>query len=170
MVMACVDRLVSVSSGRHTIERDYQSSNGWSHFSSVRPFLVFHSSLPKNLSSLLFAGSCHSTTSTNWLYFSLKFSCIPVLMWSFRSISGAFPKVASSWQRAVATTTVRCQPYGNGLKSYPQYNVFGENCMLCMKLLPPVFKYLRNHQTLTLDSNKKGRILLEWIPRNPDGA
>ena len=42
--------------------------------------------------------------------------------------------------------------------------------MLCMKLLPPVFKYLRNNQTLTLDSNKKGRILLEWIPRNPDGA
>jgi len=50
------------------------------------------------------------------------------------------------------------------LRSYPQYTVFGEYCMLSVKMLPPAFRLLRNN-VLVLDSNKKGKILLEWTPR-----
>lgn len=59
--------------------------------------------------------------------------------------------------------------YSNDLKAYPQYNIFGESCMLSVKLLPPIFRLIRSSNTLVLDGNKKGRILLEWVQRNPDG-
>ena len=58
----------------------------------------------------------------------------------------------------------------NSVRAFPQYNVFGEQCMLAIKLLPPTFRFYRNSNTLSVDSNKKGRFLLEWIPRNPDGT
>lgn len=58
---------------------------------------------------------------------------------------------------------------GGPLKAYPQYNIFGESCMLAVKLMPPTFRYLPSN-TLVMDGNKKGRLLLEWIPRNADGS
>lgn len=58
----------------------------------------------------------------------------------------------------------------NSVRAFPQYNVFGQQCMLAIKLLPPTFRFYRNSNTLSVDSNKKGRFLVEWIPRNPDGT
>jgi hypothetical protein len=63
-------------------------------------------------------------------------------------------------------------PYGgapNGpLRSQPQYAIFGEKTMLAVKVMPPVFRCLKNG-SLVLDQNKKGRILLEWSPRGGSG-
>lgn len=56
------------------------------------------------------------------------------------------------------------------MRSYPQYNVWGENCWLSVRVLLPEFRMMKNN-VLALDSNKKGRILLEWTPRLPsDGT
>jgi hypothetical protein len=41
--------------------------------------------------------------------------------------------------------------------------------MLSFKAIIPTFYALRNN-TLTLDGNKTGKMLLEWIPRGPDGT
>ena len=41
--------------------------------------------------------------------------------------------------------------------------------MLSVKVLLPSFRVLRSN-TLVLDKNKKGRILLEWTPRTADGT
>ena len=59
--------------------------------------------------------------------------------------------------------------FATQMKSYPSYSVFGEKCMLSLKLLPPAFKYIDRSQSIVLDGAKKGRMLLEWIPRNEDG-
>jgi Whirly transcription factor len=53
------------------------------------------------------------------------------------------------------------------IRSYPQYSVFGENCVLALKLLPPTFQVLKSR---TLVVEKKGRLLLEWSPRAADGS
>jgi hypothetical protein len=53
-------------------------------------------------------------------------------------------------------------------RSVPQYTIFGENTMLSFKVIPPTLRCLRNG-ALVVDSNKKGRILLEWAPRNDGG-
>ena len=55
------------------------------------------------------------------------------------------------------------------MKAFPQYSVFGENCMLSIKIMAPSFRLLKNN-SLVIDSNKKGRILLEWTPRTADGT
>jgi hypothetical protein len=55
------------------------------------------------------------------------------------------------------------------LRAFPTYAVFGENCLLSIKMLPPMFRVHPNSNTLLLDSNKKGRILLEWTPRVANG-
>ena len=57
----------------------------------------------------------------------------------------------------------------NGVKAFPQYNVFAEHVMFSVRLMTPYFRYQRNSQALSVDANKKGRLLLEWIPRNSDG-
>lgn len=54
------------------------------------------------------------------------------------------------------------------LRSQPQYAIFGEKTMLSIKMIPPVFRCLKNG-SLVLDQNKKGRILLEWSPRGDSG-
>ena len=64
--------------------------------------------------------------------------------------------------------------YGGGppngpLRSQPQYAIFGEKTMLSMKMIPPVFRCLKNG-SLVLEQNKKGRILLEWSPRGDAGT
>jgi hypothetical protein len=53
-------------------------------------------------------------------------------------------------------------------RSVPQYTIFGEKTMLSFKVIPPTLRCLRNG-ALVVDSNKKGRILLEWAPRNDGG-
>lgn len=55
------------------------------------------------------------------------------------------------------------------VRSYPQYTIYGEDCMLSVKVLLPNFRILRSN-TLVLEKNKKGRILLEWTPRTSDGT
>lgn len=55
------------------------------------------------------------------------------------------------------------------LRSQPQYAIFGEKTMLSIKMIPPVFRCLKNG-SLVLDQNKKGRILLEWSPRGDAGT
>ena len=65
--------------------------------------------------------------------------------------------------------SVSRRQYNNQMNAYPQYSVFGENCMLSFKMLPPYFKYLDRRQTLILDTRKKGRFLIEWIPKISDG-
>jgi hypothetical protein len=54
------------------------------------------------------------------------------------------------------------------LRSAPQYTVFGENCLLSVKLLLPTLKVIKN-DFLAIDGNRKGRFLFEWIPRLGDG-
>ena len=54
------------------------------------------------------------------------------------------------------------------LRSQPQYAIFGEKTMLSIKMIPPVFRCLKNG-SLVLDQNKKGRILLEWSARGDAG-
>lgn len=54
------------------------------------------------------------------------------------------------------------------LRAYPQYSIFGEDCMLAVKFLAPSFRVV-GANTLVVDSNKRGRILLEWMPRRSEG-
>jgi hypothetical protein len=55
------------------------------------------------------------------------------------------------------------------LRSQPQYAIFGEKTMMSIKMIPPVFRCLKNG-SIVLDQNKKGRILLEWSPRGEGGT
>jgi hypothetical protein len=55
------------------------------------------------------------------------------------------------------------------LRAYPTYAVFGETCLLNVKLIPPMFRINPNGNSLLLDSSKKGRILLELTPRVANG-
>ena len=75
---------------------------------------------------------------------------------------------------SLSTTTGRCASAllrqfssTNQIRAFPQYAVFGENSMLAIKMIPPAFKYVGRTQTIGLDGSKKGRLLLEWVPRNP---
>lgn len=52
-------------------------------------------------------------------------------------------------------------------KTFPQYNIHGENCMLAVKLMSPTFR-LRS-ESLVVEQNRRGRILLEFTPRGSDG-
>lgn len=82
----------------------------------------------------------------------------PVLP-GFTSLGPLFSSLASSSSR---------YPSQQMQRATPQYSVFGEKSMLSVKVIPPAFKQLRNG-SLTMDSTKKGRILLEWTPRMPVG-
>jgi hypothetical protein len=73
--------------------------------------------------------------------------------------------LVESARKGQCLSTMPNQP----IRSYPQYTIYGENCMLSVKVLMPAFKLLRSN-TLVLDGNKKGRILLEWTPRTADGT
>lgn len=57
---------------------------------------------------------------------------------------------------------------GPQLKSYPSHSVFGENCILSLQMMPPGFKVLKN-RVLAVDSQKTGRLILEFVPRTGDG-
>lgn len=59
--------------------------------------------------------------------------------------------------------------FSTELRGLPQYQVFGEDCMLSLKMILPVFRVLRNQQTMVVDNRGKGKILLEWTPRLAEG-
>lgn len=80
--------------------------------------------------------------------------------------SVASKEVFSSLSKWTAKKT-RCLSTA-GLKSYPQYTIYGPECFLSVGVILPTLKVLRN-DVLVIDSNKSGRFLLEWIARRPDG-
>lgn len=50
----------------------------------------------------------------------------------------------------------------------PSYQVYGEESALTIKAMMPGFKALGS-SSMVLDNRRRGRILLEWTPRNADG-
>jgi hypothetical protein len=58
--------------------------------------------------------------------------------------------------------------YPRGLRAFPQYPIHGETALLSMKIILPGFK-VQKSDILALDTTRKGRMLLEFIPRGPDG-
>ena len=77
--------------------------------------------------------------------------------------------LTSTLNRAFSSNGGSYNSTPNGpLRSQPQYAIFGEKTMLSIKMIPPVFRCLKNG-SLVLDQNKKGRILLEWSPRGDAG-
>ena len=56
------------------------------------------------------------------------------------------------------------------MRSNPQYTVFGENCLLSMKTILPRFRVMPGkYPTLALDAGSRGRLILEWLPRDAEG-
>lgn len=58
---------------------------------------------------------------------------------------------------------------GKDIRAYPSYTIYGEKCILNLKLQPPNFRISASN-VLQMDYTKKGRLLLEWVPRNVDGS
>ena len=55
-------------------------------------------------------------------------------------------------------------------RPFPIYSVPGEVCTLQVKFMSPGFKIVGNINSLVLDTTRRGRILLEFVPRAPEGA
>ncbi|GKY94162.1 hypothetical protein MPSEU_000382300 [Mayamaea pseudoterrestris] len=53
-------------------------------------------------------------------------------------------------------------------RTYPQYTVYGDTCMLSLKVVLPTFRATKQ-QGLYVDSKGMGRVVLEWIPRDSNG-
>ena len=84
--------------------------------------------------------------------------------------SDSFPKVSPAMMNRALSSNGAYGGTPNGpLRSQPQYAIFGEKTMMSIKMIPPVFRCLKNG-SLVLDQNKKGRILLEWSPRGDAGT
>ena len=49
----------------------------------------------------------------------------------------------------------------------PIYQIYGETCAFTVKAILPEFRAMGS--TIVLDARKRGRILLEWSPRDLDG-
>jgi hypothetical protein len=77
---------------------------------------------------------------------------------------GATPTTSNPWNHARSFSTFQAPP---DLRTFPQYTVFGETTMFSLKLNMPTF-IVRNN-ILGVEANKRGRVLLEWIPRDADG-
>jgi hypothetical protein len=69
-------------------------------------------------------------------------------------------------------TSVRSFSYnagkGGSKKMNPSYQVFGEESALTIKAMMPGFRALGS-SSVVLDNRRRGRLLLEWTPRNADG-
>lgn len=70
----------------------------------------------------------------------------------------------------LAATAARFKFFSTALRSYPQYTVYGDNCMLSMRIMLPTLKCSRNNAIYVDGSKGVGRILLEWTPRASDGT
>lgn len=55
----------------------------------------------------------------------------------------------------------------NPRTAYPQYHVFGERSMLCIKIILPKFRTVRGDALVT-DKSGKGRMLLEFTPSSAE--
>jgi hypothetical protein len=53
------------------------------------------------------------------------------------------------------------------LRTFPQYSVYGETTMFSLKLNLPTFVVRKN--VLGVETNQRGRVLFEWVPREADG-
>ena len=54
----------------------------------------------------------------------------------------------------------------NGYKNAsPSYQIYGETAALTLKMIPPSFKQVGKN-TMVVDAKQKGRLLLEFTPRN----
>ena len=57
---------------------------------------------------------------------------------------------------------------GGSRRMTPSYQVYGEESALTIKTMLPGFKALGS-SSMVLDTKRRGRLLIEWTPRNPDG-
>ena len=79
------------------------------------------------------------------------------------------------WRSATRSFASYSPPFGQQydnagpLRAQPNYSVFAEKCVMSMRLIPPQFRILRNN-TMILDNSKRGRVLLEFAPRSPEGT
>jgi hypothetical protein len=71
-----------------------------------------------------------------------------------------------------AASSVRALSYSlqsakaqDGPNARPSYQIYGENTAFTIKHINPEFKVVGSGKTIILD--KKGRLLLEWVPRTP---
>jgi hypothetical protein len=55
------------------------------------------------------------------------------------------------------------------VRSHPQYSIFGETHMVSFKMITPTYRMVRGG-AIVVDSNKKGKILVEFTPRSPLGS
>ena len=55
------------------------------------------------------------------------------------------------------------------MRMAPSYQIYGEDSALTIKAILPEFRLLGS-STLVLDGKRKGRLLLEWVPRDPSGT
>jgi len=76
------------------------------------------------------------------------------------------PPISSAASIGSATTT---RGFSSIRSASPSYTVFGEKCMLNLKIILPDFR-LSPSNYLLLDNSRKGRILLEWTPRIEGGT
>ena len=65
-------------------------------------------------------------------------------------------------------TTRSLSSSSSSVKVNPSYQVYGEMAALTLKAIPPEFRKLGSN-TVVLDAKQRGRILLVWTARNPDG-
>jgi hypothetical protein len=112
------------------------------------------------------------TSTSNMGHTRCNNSAVMSLLINNHSIPSPEPSTKDSPSMSTRTFSSNSGAYGgtpNGpLRSQPQYAIFGEKTMLSIKMIPPVFRCLKNG-SLVLEQNKKGRILLEWSPRGDAG-
>lgn len=51
------------------------------------------------------------------------------------------------------------------INARPAYQIYGENVAFSIKPIPPEFRAVSGGKTVVLDGTKKGRLMLEWVPR-----
>lgn len=66
----------------------------------------------------------------------------------------------------VARTMVTMAPR----RTYPQYTVYGHQCLLSLKIVLPSFRVTQQKAIYVDGSKGMGRVVLEWIPRDANGT
>jgi hypothetical protein len=85
------------------------------------------------------------------------------IMFSIRSLT--FPS-SSKLSRLVPQP--RLLTTAQPRRTFPQYTVYGSNCMLSLKVVLPTFRATKQ-KAIYVDSKGLGRVVLEWIPRDSNG-
>ena len=78
--------------------------------------------------------------------------------------NGGIIALGNPCTQARSFSTVEVPP---NMRTFPQYTVYGETTMLSLKLILPTFRVKKN--VLGVDAGKRGRVVLEWVPRDADG-